>query len=91
MATSTIAVTAIDENMLKVRLAQGICMTQNIGSGELIIDQTEYARGVLTHFRVTDLTRHPGAPSPMTEVLRIEDCPKVNKATDTHDQISELL
>ncbi len=90
MATCTTAVTAIDEKVLKVRLAQGICVTQNIGSGELIIDQTEYAGEVLTHFGVTDLTRHPGAPSQMTEVLRIEDCPEVNKATDTHTMQSTV-
>ena len=58
-------------------------MTQNIGSGELINDQTEYVREVLTQFGVTDLTKHPEAPSPMKEALNIEDCPDVNNAKDT--------
>jgi hypothetical protein len=83
IATSMTDDTSIDESVLRVKLAQGICVTQNISSGELTIDQTEYVREVLTQFGVTDLTKHPGAPSPMKEALNIEDCPDVNNAKDT--------
>ena len=90
VATSMTDDTSIDERVLRVKLAQGICVTQNIVSGELIIDQTEYVREVLTQFGVTDLTKHPEAPSPMKEALNIEDCPDVNNAKDT-DKIQRTV
>jgi hypothetical protein len=51
--------------------------------GSSRLNQTEYAREVLTQFGVTDLTKHRGASSPMKEDLNIKGCPDVNNAKDT--------